>query len=179
MRMEIERRFLVDGRSDKPWRGDDYDRIVQYYLDGVNVDDGQVFFDGKRLASSDFDLTQITTWRLRDYGGGYILTAKGERLGASAIEYEWEIDSETWGTLDLTGLPCVSKTRYYWRGVDDLLWEIDEFEGVLGGLIIAEVELEDEGQEVIIPNWTNLELTHLPGWSNASLSKMIKHSKLN
>ena len=53
MRMEIERRFLVDGRSNKPWRGDNYDNIVQYYLDAVNVDDGQVFFNGNKLASSD------------------------------------------------------------------------------------------------------------------------------
>ena len=69
------------------------------------------------------------------------------------------------------------KTRYYWRGLDNLLWEIDEFEGILGGLVIAEVELENEDQEIIIPDWTNIELTHLPGWSNASLSKMITHSK--
>lgn len=177
MRMEIERRFLVDGRSDKPWRGDKFDQIVQFYLHDVKVIDGQVIWNGEELLSSDVDLSQITTWRVRDYGGKYLITAKGKRVGASAIEYEWDIDEETWNSLDLSGLPFVMKTRYYWRGLDNLLWEIDEFEGILGGLIIAEVELENEDQEIIIPDWTNIELTHLPGWSNASLSKMITHSK--
>ncbi len=30
MRMEIERRFLVDGRSDKPWRGDNLTRLFNF-----------------------------------------------------------------------------------------------------------------------------------------------------
>ena len=88
MRMEIERRFLVDGRSDKPWRGDKFDQIVQFYLHDVKVIDGQVIWNGEELLSSDVDLSQITTWRVRDYGGKYLITAKGKRVGASAIEYE-------------------------------------------------------------------------------------------
>jgi CYTH domain-containing protein len=62
-------------------------------------------------------------------------------------------------------------------GEDDLLWEVDEFEGELVGLIIAEVELEKEDQDVIIPPWTGLELTTLRGWSNAALSRMIMDAK--
>ena len=60
-----------------------------------------------------------------------------------------------------------------------MLWEVDEFEGVLGGLIIAEVELEDEHQHVVLPSWLGLEITYLKGWSNSALSMMIKDSKLN
>ncbi len=55
-----------------------------------------------------------------------------------------------------------------------MLWEIDEFEGDLAGLIIAEVELETEASEVLLPEWVGMELTHLEGWSNASLVKMIR-----
>ena len=75
--------------------------------------------------------------------------------------------------LNLEGLPTVIKTRYLWNGGDGLLWEVDEFEGRLSGLIIAEVELESEDQEVSIPSWVGLELTHLKGWSNAALAEMI------
>ena len=60
-----------------------------------------------------------------------------------------------------------------------MLWEVDEFEGALGGLIIAEVELEDEYQDVVLPYWLGLEITYLKGWSNSTLSMMIKDSKLN
>ena len=75
--------------------------------------------------------------------------------------------------LNLEGLPTVIKTRYLWNGEDGLLWEVDEFEGSLSGLVIAEVELEEEDQEVIIPSWVGLELTHLKGWSNAALADML------
>ena len=60
-----------------------------------------------------------------------------------------------------------------------MLWEIDEFESPLSGIIIAEVELEDENQTIEIPDWVGLEVTHLRGWSNASLSIMIGDSKPN
>lgn len=60
-----------------------------------------------------------------------------------------------------------------------MLWEVDEYEGVLAGLIIAEVELESEEQSIEIPEWTRLELTNLRGWSNAALSNMIKDVKPN
>ena len=36
------------------------------------------------------------------------------------------------------------KTRYLWNNQDGLLWEIDEYEGDLSGLIIAEVELDSK-----------------------------------
>ena len=50
---------------------------------------------------------------------------------------------------------------------------------MLGGLIIAEVELENIEQEVELPPWLGLEITYLKGWSNSALSLMIKDSKLN
>ena len=81
--------------------------------------------------------------------------------------------------LALDGLPSISKVRHYWNGEDGLLWEVDEFEGPISGLIIAEVELEDESQNVALPSWLGLELTYLKGWSNSSLSRMISDSKLN
>ena len=62
---------------------------------------------------------------------------------------------------------------------DQLLWEIDEFSGKLSGLIIAEVELESEDQDLIIPPWAGMELTNMKGWSNASLAMMTKNEEMN
>ena len=40
MAIEIERRFLVDGRKDKPWRSEDSITMTQYYLsDVIHIDD--------------------------------------------------------------------------------------------------------------------------------------------
>ena len=175
--VEIERRFLIDGRKEKPWQGGKHIEIQQYYLSEVTHETGIIAWRGKSLIEDQRDFTEITTWRIRSLvdatGFKAVLTAKGKRIGASATEYEWELSSQLFEQLNLKGLPTVIKTRYLWTGEDGLLWEVDEFEGSLSGLIIAEVELEREGQIVTIPNWVGLELTHLRGWSNAALAEMI------
>lgn len=175
--VEIERRFLIDGRKEKPWQGGKHIEIQQYYLSEVTHENGIIAWRGKSLIEDQRDFTEITTWRIRSLvdatGFKAVLTAKGKRIGASATEYEWELSSQLFEQLNLKGLPTVIKTRYLWTGEDGLLWEVDEFEGSLSGLIIAEVELEREGQIVTIPNWVGLELTHLRGWSNAALAEMI------
>ena len=73
--------------------------------------------------------------------------------------------------ITLDSKPSISKSAT--TGEDELLWEVDEFEGVLGGLIIAEVELEDEHQDVVLPSGLDL-ITYLKGWSNSALSMMVK-----
>ena len=175
--VEIERRFLIDGRKEKPWQGGKHIEIQQYYLSEVTHENGIIAWRGQSLIEDLRDFTEIATWRIRslvdEAGFKAVLTAKGKRIGASATEYEWELSSQSFEHLNLKGLPTVIKTRYLWTGEDGLLWEVDEFEGSLSGLIIAEVELEREDQIVTIPNWVGLELTHLRGWSNAALAEMI------
>tara|TARA_B100000459_G_scaffold147288_1_gene116276 strand:- start:141 stop:680 length:540 start_codon:yes stop_codon:yes gene_type:complete len=179
MDVEIERRFLVDGRNAKPWRGGESKAIFQSYLDNVKHTDGKIFWNGRLLVEDERELTNLTTWRIRLSEGVVTLTAKGRRVGATAAEYEWGLSLELYNSLPLDEQPSVSKIRHHWIGADGLLWEVDEFENSLGGLIIAEVELEKEDQDVELPSWLGLEITHLKGWSNSSLSRMIKDSKQN
>ena len=100
---------------------------------------------------------------------------KGKRLHASATELEWKINSLP-SVQTLAQLPHVIKTRYNKFGGDGLLWEIDEFEGLLAGLILAEVELESQDQVVEIPNWIGMELTGLGNWSNAALASTLANA---
>ena len=179
MGIEIERRFLVDGLSEQPWREGTPKAISQYYLEGVSLNEGVITCNGVELANTNEVLENISTWRVRKFGDQFFLTAKGRKIGATGIEFEWEITEEVWYKLDKSNFASVMKTRYLWNNQDGLLWEIDEYEGDLSGLIIAEVELDSEDQPVQIPDWTKMELTHLRGWSNAALSTMIKDSKQN
>ena len=50
--VEIERRFLVDGRNDKPWQGGEYIKIQQYYLSEVTHENGEVAWRNQMLVSS-------------------------------------------------------------------------------------------------------------------------------
>ena len=185
--VEIERRFLVDGRFERPWVHESTEciEIKQWYLDhkefDVSIEHNAVMYKKKQLVSglsqeicSTLLLEPDWTVRIRKSHSAYLLTLKGSRKGASAAEFEWEIESDTAeSVVDDLLYPFVEKKRYLWTNVDGFVWEIDEFESNLAGLIIAEVELEDEDATVEIPSWAGMELTYLRGWSNASLARML------
>ena len=188
--VEIERRFLVDGRQERPWTTGAIERvhISQWYLDSnqltISTQRGVLMYGRKELiaglqTSVCQSLSDNPDWvvRIRRWNTTYYLTLKGIRTGASATEYEWEINQSVAESIVLEGVhPSIEKHRYLWKE-DRLLWEIDEFEGLLAGLIIAEVELESEEMQINIPSWAGMELTYLKGWSNAELVRMIGQEK--
>jgi len=53
----------------------------------------------------------------------------------------------------------------------NLIWEVDEFFGENEGLIIAEVELENEDQQIDIPHWIDREVNDKKYFN----SSLIKH----
>lgn len=185
--VEIERRFLVDGRFERPWVHESTEciEIKQWYLDhrefNVSTEDGAVMYSGKQLVSGLSVevcnlLLQEPDWtvRIRKSNSSYVLTLKGSRKGAAATEFEWGIERNIAASIVDDSLhPFVEKKRYIWTNADGFVWEIDEFESNLAGLIIAEVELEDEDATVEIPPWAGMELTYLRGWSNASFARML------
>lgn len=181
--MEIERRFFIDGRLDKPWRnGSKSSLIKQYYLrfEDFSISNNLLHYQKVmviKLTEKEIDIianTDDLISRIRIIDDKAIITMKGKRSHATALELEWEIgDKVAREILALDDFSGVEKIRYYWTGKDDLIWEVDEFEGGLAGLILAEVELKDENQPVILPPWLGMELTGLSNWSNASLAKTL------
>ena len=185
--VEIERRFLVDGRFERPWIHESSEciEIKQWYLDHREFDvspaHGAVMYSNRQLVSGLSHeicnlLLQEPEWmvRIRKSNSSYILTLKGSRKGAAATEFEWEIERNiAVSIVDDSLHTFIEKKRYLWTNIDGFVWEIDEFENNLAGLIIAEVELEDEDAAIEIPSWAGMELTYLRGWSNASLARML------
>ncbi|CAH0196222.1 CYTH domain-containing protein [Roseomonas sp. CECT 9278] len=146
MGIEIERRFLVAGDD---WRGQALgrQRLVQGYLareDGVVV-------------------------RVRLADAGARLTIKGPG-GLSRAEYEYEIPRDDAQTMleTLCRGRALAKTRHTVpHGA--LRWEVDVFEGVLAGLVIAEVELPAPDHPVALPPWVGAEITGDGRYANAAL----------
>lgn len=180
--LEIERRFLVDGRGSKPWRNvSSLSKITQFYLDvdSFEIDSLQLFYNSipivqlseteSKLMSKD----KISSARLRFIDDKIILSFKGKKNYDSVMEFEWELSQIPDG-VNLDNYCFVEKTRYFWPGTDGLTWEIDEFEGRLAGLILAEVELDNSLQTVEKPEWVGSEITGLSAWSNSSLAKTIE-----
>ena len=179
--IEIERRFLVDGRGEKPWRNTaDIRQITQYYLDSSYIEfhESAINYRGISLVSistAEFQtLTKKDHWvsRIRTQNDVVILTLKGKQQGIATTELEWVLSGLP-NVPDLDEHPCVVKTRYCVNAGNGLIWEVDEFEGVLAGLILAEIELEDINQEFNRPEWIGIELTGLKNWSNASLATTL------
>ena len=146
MAKEIERKYLV---VDDAWRS----RAV-----------GTVFRQGY------LSTVKERTVRVRVAGDRGYLTIKGITVGAVRSEFEYEIPRADADQMldELCEQPLIEKTRYEIEA-GELTWEIDEFAGVNEGLIVAEVELEDEAQEIALPDWVGIEVSHDPRYFNANL----------
>jgi CYTH domain-containing protein len=170
----------VNGEGDKPWREDgDSTSIRQFYLDKGQLvfSESELIYGGAaivRLNEEEQVLFQSEKdWavRVRFRDDRTVFTLKGRRTNASAIELEWPIERALGEALvSLEEYPRVEKTRYEWRGSDGMLWEIDEFEGGLLGLVLAEIELQNIEQPVELPEWAQLEITGNCSWSNSNLA---------
>lgn len=147
MGIEIERKFLVKNFSYR----DKAERFIE-------IKQGYLCREPERIV------------RVRTCDSKGFITIKGKTVGATRLEFEHEIplfDAEL--MLQLCIPPILSKTRYIIIGVDNLIWEIDEFHGHREGLTIAEVELKREDQPVSIPEFVGKEVTGDPQYYNSNL----------
>ena len=180
--LEIERRFFVNQHGERPWRtGGPGTSITQYYLDGdlIRLERGGIVYNGTtKIVELEQEMVHMysgqTSWtaRIRFRDAQTKFTLKWKMTGATAIELEWPIERGL-GEQIVTQRdhPYVEKRRYEWTGPDGFVWEVDEFEGGLDNLIVAEVELPSEDTPVVLPDWVGVELTGNRGWSNASLAR--------
>ena len=179
--VETERRFFVDGRNARPWRDcERQSEIAQYYLDsslfkrnGNDLGYAEAFAlvqmnDEERAL---FEATEDWTSRIRFTQDSATLTLKGKRAHASATELEWDISRRRGQEIVHSKRhPSITKTRYHWKGKDGMIWEVDEFEGGLAGLVLAEIEVPNIDHDVVLPKWLGMEITGLHQWSNSTLA---------
>lgn len=150
MAIEIERRFFVNDKfKDLDLSAFKSSHYTQGYLS---------------LESSPVVRVRLTNT------SGYI-TIKGKKSGIGCPEYEFpipKIDAEA--LLTMCHYHLINKTRYIIPN-GELNWEVDIFEDLNAGLIIAEIELPTEDTEFDIPEWIDMEITSFKNYSNFELSK--------
>lgn len=149
--IEIERRFLVDPAA-----------VAALALDpaaGAPLRQGYLTTDPAR----------VVRVRVEPGTGKAWLTLKGRRTGAAGLEIEAGI-SEAEGEAAL-GLALTTITKVRHRiPVGDLVVELDLFEGPLGGLVIAEIELPSIDHPVPSLAWLGREITDDPRYANQRLA---------
>lgn len=113
------------------------------------------------------------TVRLRIADEKAFLTIKGKssKNGLSRFEWEKEIDINEAETLFKLCEPGVIEKSRYLVKAGDFLFEIDEFFGENKGLVIAEIELENETDTFKKPKWLGKEVTGETRYYNSRLSK--------
>ncbi len=109
------------------------------------------------------------TVRVRIKGDKGFLTVKGKNDGAVRCEYEYEIPLEhAAGMLELCAPPLLEKIRHI-VPFEGHIWEVDEFLGSRSGLITAEIELDDENEAYILPDFIGTNVTGCPEYYNSNL----------
>ena len=98
--------------------------------------------------------------RVRISGDIATIAIKGPRTGIARPEFEYEIpiaDAERMLST-VCGDHLLEKQRFF---VEDAAatWHVDVYGGILQGVVIAEIELKQETQELILPPWIGKEVT--------------------
>ena len=147
MAKEIERKFLV---AHQAWRES---------VNTIHVfRQGYLSYDSERTVR--VRATEVT---------GY-LTIKGITEGLTRDEFEYEIPlADALALLQLCERPAIEKKRYIVPN-DAHVWEVDVFEGVNEGLVVAEIELGSEDEAFDKPNWLGNEVSGDRKYSNSALS---------
>jgi len=146
MGKEIERKFMV---KEGAWRNEKGTRYRQGYLNSAKE----------------------RNVRVRTMEGKAYLTIKGIAIGASRMEFEYEIPlQDADELLEICEKPLIEKIRHKVQE-GNFVWEVDEFFRENQGLIVAEVELESEDQEFPKPDWVGEEVTGDARYFNSNLIK--------
>jgi CYTH domain-containing protein len=130
-------------------------------------------FTKKRIVQAYISANPDRTVRIRIKGDkGYItIKGKGNNSGTTRLEWEREIglfDAETLLTICESG--SIEKVRHEVK-VGQHVFEVDVFLGENEGLIMAEIELQDENEPFEKPYWLGQEVTNDERFYNAYLSK--------
>jgi Uncharacterized protein conserved in bacteria len=149
MAKEIERKFLVKG----PYK---------------NLAFRQTFIKQGYISS-----VPGRTVRVRIKGDKGYITIKGNSNDEGTSRFEWEKEisvKEADELFQLCEPGIIEKIRYEIR-VGKHVFEVDEFSGDNYGLTVAEIELTDESEEFIRPDWLGDEVTGICQFYNSSLVK--------
>lgn len=146
---EIERKFLV----------------LPNYRAELSKEKGTFFRQG--YLSTD----PAKTIRIRIKNDQAFLTVKGLTNGISRTEIETSISvSSAEALFDAFIVNEIQKIRRLVE-VNGKCWEVDEFLGRHQGLWIAEIELEKEEEEIIMPDWVGREVSAEKQYFNSYLSE--------
>ena len=147
MALEIERKFLIAN-----------DRWETSIVRSIRIRDGLIASDKGNKA------------RVRIANGLATIALKSRRRGSVRTEFEYAIpiaDAEEMLRTMCEG-NVLDKVRRLVSHASDT-WEVDVYEGLLDGIVLAEIELTDADQKLILPDWIGAEVTADPRYRKINM----------
>ena len=147
MALEIERRFLL--------KNDNWKKFITK----------KVFIEQGYLSKS------LDDWiiRIRFTGKDFKITLKKHIQSFTNYEFEYSIPQKD-GEKIMSELSNTIKKERFFLEVEKKYWIIDCFKEYNYPLEIAEIELSNEQEDLILPSFISKEITGLKHYSNFSLS---------
>ncbi len=130
-------------------------------------------FSNKRIVQAYISSNPERTVRIRIKADkGFItIKGKGNDTGTTRLEWEREISlADAESLLSICESGTIDKIRYEVK-VGNHVYEVDIFSGENEGLVMAEIELQDENETFEKPDWLDEEVTNDERYYNAYLSK--------
>lgn len=158
--LEIERKYLGDNKKIlNAIKGLPRNKIKQAYL-----------FDTNKGVLRVREELCFTPGHLKE---SYIMEFKGRNDGIKRTEIGKALTKEEAEKMFFL-CDCILEKDRYCLDFEGHVLEIDVFKGHLEGLIIVEVELEDENTIPLLPNWGLIDVSNNKKYYNNNL---IKNSK--
>ena len=147
MALEIERRFLI--------KNDNWKKFIKK----------KIFIEQGYLSKS------LDNWiiRIRFTGKDYKIALKKHIESFTNFEFEYSIPRKDGETIMSNLSNTIKKERFYLE-VEKKSWIIDCFKEKNYPLEIAEIELSNEQEDLILPSFILKEITGLKHYSNFSLA---------
>ena len=148
MALEIERRFLI--------KNDNWKKFITE----------KIFIEQGYLSKS------LDNWiiRIRFTGKDFKIAFKKHIKSFTNFEFEYSIPQKDGETI-MSNLSNTIKKERFFLEVEKKSWIIDCFKENNYPLEIAEIELSNEEDDLILPSFISKEITGLTDYSNFSLAK--------
>ena len=148
MALEIERRFLIKN-----------DHWKKFIINKTSIEQGYLSYN-------------LEAWiiRIRFNGKTFKIALKKHIKNFTNYEYEFSIPNSEGEKIMATLTNKIKKERFFLE-VDNKNWIVDCFKDKNFPLEIAEIELNSEKEEVILPPFVSREITGLKIFTNLSLTK--------
>ena len=148
MSLEIERRFLIKN-----------DQWKEFITHKTFIEQGYLSYD-------------LEDWiiRIRFNGKKYKIALKKHIKNFTNYEYEYSIPNSEGEKIMATLTNTIKKERFFLK-VNQKDWIIDCFKETNFPLKIAEIELTEEKEKVILPSFLAKEITGLTMYTNLNLTK--------